>query len=57
MIKKEPAKFSIWILDHIIGKHVTDEIRERLKDELKAMKRDPQRLSDQAVSEIQRLMR
>jgi hypothetical protein len=56
-IKKEQAKLAIWILDNITGKQVTDEIRERLKDELKAMKRDPQRLSEQAVAEIKPLIR
>lgn len=57
IIKKEQARLAIWILDHITGKQVTDEIRDRLRDEMKAMKRDPQRLSEQAVTGIQLLIR
>ena len=56
-IKREQAKFAIWWLDHCGGKHVSEETRRCAKEELKAMKRDPQRLSDQAVAEVQRLIR
>ncbi len=51
-IKKEQAKLLIWILDDVQGKIMTHDVRDRLKEELKAMKRDPQRLSEKAISEI-----
>lgn len=57
IIKKEQIKLCIWMIDNVIGKHVEKEIRERLNDELRAMKRDSQRLSEVAVSEIMALMR
>lgn len=51
-LKKEQAKFAIWTIDNVMGKHVSNELRERLKNEMKAMKRDPHRLSETAVREI-----
>lgn len=55
-IKKEQAKLLIWMIDNVIGKHVPDAAREHLKAEMKAMKRDPQRLSDRAVSEFHKIV-
>jgi len=52
LIKKEQARFCIWIIDNVMGKHTTKELRECIHNELKAMKRDPQRLSEKAVSQI-----
>jgi hypothetical protein len=57
ILKKEQASFAIWWLDHISGKHVAEEVRRFGTAELKAMKKDPQRLSERAVREIQELMR
>lgn len=62
IIKKEQARFSIWWLDNIkggnqYGKQITEEVRRFAHDELKAMKKDPQRLSERASAEIQRMMR
>ena len=56
-IKKEQAKFCIWLIDHVMGKHTETEIRKSIHDELKAMKRDPHRLSEKAVERISPLMR
>lgn len=56
MIKAEQARICIWIIDEVTGKHVSDELRERLRDELKAMKRDPQRLSERAIAELSPLL-
>lgn len=56
-IKKEQAKILIWMIDNVMGKHVSKELREHLRDELKAMKRDPQRLSEKAVQKSIELMR
>lgn len=58
MIKKEQARFAIWWLDHVGGKkQATDEVRRFGTDELKAMKRDPHRLSERATQKISELMR
>lgn len=57
ILKKEQAKLAIWAIDNIMGKHVSNELRERLKYEMKAMKRDPHRLSETAVLEFKALMR
>lgn len=52
LIKKEQAKFCIWIIDNVMGKHTDEVLRESIHNELKAMKRDPHRLSEKAVLEI-----
>lgn len=51
-IKKEQALFVIWWIDNVGGRHVPREIRQNAIDELKAMKRDPQRLSERATAEF-----
>ena len=56
ILKKEQAKLQIYMIDNLMGKWITDDVRRFLKDELKAMKNDPQRLSDRAVSNIKKLM-
>lgn len=56
-LKKEQARLLIWMIDNVMGKHVPQEVREHLKDELKAMKRDPQRLSEMAVRKAEMLLR
>lgn len=61
ILKKEQARFAIWWIDNVMGKRpnkLTPEmqsIRKRARDEMKAMKRDPQRLSETAVQEFKRL--
>jgi hypothetical protein len=55
-IKKEQAKLLLWMIDNVMGKHVAQELREHLLDELKAMKRDPQRLSEAAVRKAQAIL-
>lgn len=65
LIKKEQAKLAMWWIDNVMGMqppngHYDEKlpiIRQCARDELKAMKKDPQRLSERAVLEIQRLMR
>src|SRR4030042_1867137 len=56
VIKKEQAKFSIWWIDNIMGKHVTEKVRRFGVDALKAMKHDPQRLSEVAIHDLKRIM-
>lgn len=48
-IKKEQAKFVIWCIDNAVGRHLPNEVKIFIDSELKAMKKDPQRLSDRAV--------
>lgn len=55
-LKKEQALFIIWFLDHLSGKQVRQAgfeamplVRQCAREELKAMKRDPQRLSERAI--------
>ena len=55
-MKKEQVRFAIWWLDHITGKHVTQEVRRFGTDEFKAMKRDPHRLSEEAAKQIMRML-
>jgi hypothetical protein len=55
VIKQQQIRFAIWWLDNIGGKHVTDEVRRFGVDELKAMKKDPHRLSERAVAQIKSL--
>lgn len=47
-IKQEQARFLLWMENHVKGKQVADEARQFIRDELKAMKRDPHRLSEKA---------
>ena len=54
-IKKEQVRLGIWFIDHLKGKHLPDGLRESIQDEMKAMKRDPQRLSETAVRKIESL--
>lgn len=56
ILKKEQAKLAIWMLDNVSGKHVKTELREHLNNEIKAMKRDPQRLSETAVLKAKELI-
>ena len=56
-IKEEQARLAIWWLDHCGGKHVPEEVRRFAHEELKAMKADPQRLSERASAQIERMMR
>lgn len=55
-IKKEQARLQIWMIDNLMGKHLPEGLRERLNEEIKAMKRDPHRLSEVAVAELEGMM-
>ena len=57
VLKKEQIKFAIWWLDNVGGTKVAPIVRLTGVDLLKAMKRDPQRLSEQAIAEIKQLKR
>ena len=51
-IKHEQAKLLLWMENNLKGKQVADEARQLVVDELKAMKRDPHRLSEKAQVQI-----
>jgi hypothetical protein len=65
ILKREQAKLAIWWLDNASGRRVDrgecfpgmEQARYALRDEMRAMKRDPQRLSERAVARIEALMR
>ena len=51
-LKREEARLCLWMETHIKGKHVSTEVRDAIREELKLMKRDPHRLSVQAQERI-----
>jgi len=62
IIKKEQAKLCIWWIDKCMGQQFSrlesvESIRQCARDELKAMKLDPHRLSGTAVQKLSELMR
>lgn len=64
ILKAEQAKLVLWWLDNMSGRQIKSEgsagmeqARQAFSDELKAMKRDPQRLSERAAKCIASLMR
>ena len=64
ILKREQARLALWWLHNMSNKRADVEGAERLEDarrafaeELKMMKLDPQRLSEEAVSRIQALVR
>jgi hypothetical protein len=63
-LKKEQAKFLIWVIDNLRGKQIKqhgyeniDAARLCAKKELSAMKADPQRLSEVAVRNIIKILK
>ena len=57
VLKKEQAKLALWWLNNMSGRHLNKEVRQHFSDELKQMKLDPQRLSEEAIARIEQLMR
>lgn len=55
-IKQQQARFLLWMENHLKGKQVNAEVRQTVRDELQAMKRDPHRLSDLAQERILTLL-
>jgi len=51
-LKKEQARFCLWMETELKGKQVSTEVRNAVRDELKLMKRDPHRLSEKAQERI-----
>ena len=54
IIKKEQARLILWCENNLKGKLLTKEVRECVREEIKAMKRDPHRLSERAQETILR---
>ena len=54
IIKKEQARFILWCESNLKGKLLTQEVRKSAIQEMKAMKRDPHRLSEKAQETILR---
>ena len=55
-IKKEQARFCLWMETNIKGKQVSAEVRDAIRQELKLMKADPHRLSEKAQENILELL-
>lgn len=51
-LKREQARFCLWMETNIKGLKVSTEVRDSIRDELKLMKRDPHRLSEKAQENI-----
>ena len=51
-IKREQARFCLWMETNIKGKHVSTVVRDAIRNELKLMKSDPHRLSEKAQDKI-----
>lgn len=51
-LKREQARFCLWMETNIKGKQVSTEVRDAIREELKLMKRDPHRLSEKAQDRI-----
>lgn len=52
ILKKEQARFCLWMETNLKGKHIRQECLDACREELKLMKRDPHRLSEQAQEVI-----
>jgi len=51
-IKREQARFCLWMETNIKGSQVSTEVRDAIRYELKLMKRDSHRLSEEAQERI-----
>lgn len=52
VLKKEQALLLLWMERNLKGRHVSTEVRDAIREELKLMKRDPHRLSVKAQERI-----
>ena len=52
ILKKEQARFCLWLERNIKGLHVSTEVRDAIRRELKLMKLDSHRLSEKAQDTI-----
>lgn len=56
IIKKQQVRFCLWMETNLKGKHVSTDVRDAIREELKLMKRDPHRLSEKAQERILNLL-
>lgn len=56
LLKREQARFCLWMETNIKGKQVSTEVRDAIREELKLMKRDPHRLSEKAQERVLSLL-
>jgi len=52
IVKREQTKLALWMETHVKGRSLSAEAVKVLKDEMKRLKRDPHRLSEQAQEAI-----
>jgi len=52
IVKREQTKLALWMENNVKGQALTAEAVKVLKDEMKLLKRDPHRLSEQAQEHI-----
>ena len=52
IVKKEQARFILWMEKHLKGKAVTYEVGKAVQKQMSLMKKDPHRLSERAVKEL-----
>ena len=52
ILKKEQARFCLWLERNVKGLHVSTDVRDAIREELKLMKRDPHRLSETAQDRL-----
>jgi hypothetical protein len=52
ILKREQARFCLWMETNLKGKQVSTEVRDAVREELKLMKRDSHRLSEKAQERI-----
>ena len=52
ILKKEQARFCIWMETNLHGRRLSQEVIKSVKKELTLMKRDPHRLSEKAQDNI-----
>lgn len=58
IVKQEQARFCLWWFYRCAGKNgIPESVRRGFHANLKLMKRDPQRLSEEAIADLERLMR
>ena len=56
IVKREQTKLALWMEDNVKGQALTAEAVKVLKDEMKLLKRDPHRLSEQAQEHISKFL-
>ena len=56
VLKREQVRLCLWMETNVKGKHVSTQVRDAIREELKLMKRDQHRLSERAQERILSLL-